>query len=254
MYGRYQYLLNRNPLKKVVYGVLGWPRISDWNRFWRVLRAVEFLHNRPKRILDAGCGIGFYSLALAERFPEAEITAADDDATLIANLKRVTGCGRYRNISPLHADLNIYQPVQQYDLICCVDVLEHIENDVAALERFASWLRPGGYLVMHVPQRLQRFQFIKREEDPSGPHKREGYLPAEICNLLTEHGLTPIRCEPSYGKLAGLAVEMDEMLWKGRLYPVWLALFPVLLLIMKWDVKRSVPEGFGVLITAQRDG
>jgi SAM-dependent methyltransferase len=254
MYGRYQKLLYRSPLKRFVYGIIGWPRVADWNRFWRVLRAVDELGVAPSSILDAGCGNGFYTMALAERFPQAAITAADDEQHLVENLRRSSGLGGFPNITPVQADLAEFTPGQQFDLICCVDVLEHIDDDNRALASFARWLRPGGFLILHVPQRFQKFQFIKRSLDPTGPHRREGYTPQEISALLESHGLHPVRSERSYGSLAGLAVELDELLWQNRLYPVWLVWYPLLLAVMKWDTQRPVTRGYGVLITAQRDG
>lgn len=46
---------------------------------------------------------------------------------------------------------------QRFDLICAFEVLEHIEDDLAALEQWRSWLRPGGHLLLSVPAHMRRW-------------------------------------------------------------------------------------------------
>ena len=40
----------------------------------------------------------------------------------------------------------------KFDLILTVDVMEHIEDEIATFREYSRVLRPGGYLIMHTPR------------------------------------------------------------------------------------------------------
>ncbi len=97
---------------------------------------------RAARILDVGCGDGLY-FPLLERY--GEVTGIETDRSLIApdnpRLARIRA-------EPLeHSRWN----EQRFDLITALDVIEHIEDDRAALARMAHLLAPGGRILLTVP-------------------------------------------------------------------------------------------------------
>jgi len=255
MYGRYHFHFHHNPFKRLVYGVLGGPRISDWIRFWNVSRALKGLDaSGVLQVLDAGCGQGFYSLMLAELFPGAAITAVDDDPALVKGLQETARSVGLRFITASRADLTAYAPEKQFNLICCVDVLEHIIDHEAVFNNFASWLAPGGTMILHVPQKNQKHVFIKRTYGGrDDPHCREGYDLPELTTLLESRGLKLVFYKHTFGRPAAIGVELDELLWKSRLYPLWLLFYPGFLLMAVWDVWRRGEQGQGVLITATKN-
>jgi SAM-dependent methyltransferase len=254
MYGRYHFHLHKNPFKRLVYGALGGPRISDWIRFWNVSGALKGLNGSGVlQVLDAGCGQGFYSMMLAERFPGAAITAVDDDPALVKGLQETALSAGLRSITAFRADLTAYAPEKQFNLICCVDVMEHIVNHDAVFNNFADWLALGGTLILHVPQKNQRFAFIKRTHGGDDPHCREGYDLPELRALLEERGLKVVFYKHTFDRLASIGVELDELLWQSRLYPVWLIFYPAFLLMAVWDVWRRAEQGQGVLIAATKN-
>ncbi|MDP2807279.1 MAG: class I SAM-dependent methyltransferase [bacterium] len=254
MYGRYHFHFHKNPFKRLVYGMLGGPRISDWIRFWNVSRALKMIDTSGTRqILDAGCGLGFYSLMLAERYPNAAITAVDDDPALVKWLQEAALSLNIRSITASKQDLTVFDPGKKFDLICCVDVMEHIVDHDAVFNNFANWLAPGGYLILHVPQKHQKFIFIKRTHGGDDPHCREGYDLPELTALLESRGLKPLCHKHTFGRLAAIGVELDEIFWQSHLYPVWLIFYPLFLLIAVWDVWRQGKQGQGILITATKN-
>lgn len=66
------------------------------------------------------------------------------------------------------------------DLVLCSEVLEHIEDDGAALDELARVLAPGGRLLITVPT-------PPAVDDPA--HVREGYRPEELTASLAARGL-----------------------------------------------------------------
>ena len=255
MYGKYHFHFQKNVLKRMVYGVLGGPNISDWIRFWNVSRALKGLDaSGTLQILDAGCGRGFYSLMLAERFPGAAITAVDDDNALVKGLQETALSIGLGLITASRADLSTYVPGKKFNLICCVDVMEHIVDHDAVFNNFTNWLAPGGFLILHVPQKNQKFLFIKRTPGQAGDlHCREGYDLSELTAKLEPRGLKVIFYKHTFDRLASLATELDEILWRNHLHLVWLVFYPIFLLIAVWDIIHRGKQGQGILITAKKN-
>ena len=65
-----------------------------------------------------------------------------------------------RKLSDVHLNMSVCEcGIEDYalkdqnlvDSVVCVNVLEHIENDTAMLEKFASMLNPGGVILLYVP-------------------------------------------------------------------------------------------------------
>jgi SAM-dependent methyltransferase len=107
-------------------------------------------HELGRRVLEAGCGIGNFTELLLDR--EAVI-AVDVDADCLAGLR--ARYPRQPNLQvltydishPSFTDLARYQP----DSCVCLNVLEHIEDDYAALRHMYATLAPGGVIVLLVP-------------------------------------------------------------------------------------------------------
>jgi len=103
------------------------------------------------RILDFGAGIGTFSLPLKR--DGFDITCVESDPR---QLQRVT-----ENGVPGFSDLAAV-PDETYDYIFTLNVLEHIEDDQAALRDLAKKLKPGGRLLIYVPAFLVLFSSMDR--------------------------------------------------------------------------------------------
>jgi SAM-dependent methyltransferase len=103
------------------------------------------------RILDFGAGIGTFSLPLKR--DGFDITCVESDPR---QLQRVT-----ENGVPGFSDLAAV-PDETYDYVFTLNVLEHIEDDQAALRDLAKKLKPGGRLLIYVPAFLVLFSSMDR--------------------------------------------------------------------------------------------
>jgi SAM-dependent methyltransferase len=147
--------------------------------WWRsreeyVIRQVRKLAGgRRLRILDIGCGDGLAWNALA---PFGDVEGIEPDAGLL------------RSDSP-HRDRIEISPfpgrprTQRYDLLLMLDVLEHIEDDKAALAAAWDLLLPGGHLVLTVPALM----LLWSEFDVLNRHHRR-YRPGPLAELLRGAG------------------------------------------------------------------
>ena len=116
---------------------------------FRIAATKFVLENYPKlthpRVLDYGCGIGTISLNFAEK----------DYQTTIADIPgRTLEYAKYR-FSRRNLPVKVYDikedfdvPNEPFDIIICVDVLEHLSYPVKTIHRLARILRPGGLAVV----------------------------------------------------------------------------------------------------------
>ena len=107
---------------------------------------IERLARPPAdgRILEVGCGTG-HNLAMLRKFADVDAVELDEGVRAIAESR----LGR-EVISDRLPELKGV-PDRTYDLIGAFDVIEHINDDRAALEAIAQKLRSGGKLVLTVP-------------------------------------------------------------------------------------------------------
>jgi cyclopropane-fatty-acyl-phospholipid synthase len=101
-------------------------------------------------ILDLGCGWGALSLWLAERLPRARVLAVSNSKLQrdwIAERARQRGAHR---LEVRTADVNHFAPVERFDRIVSVEMLEHVRAWPRLFERMAGWLGPGGEVFLHV--------------------------------------------------------------------------------------------------------
>ena len=113
------------------------------------------------RILEIGCGTG-HNLEMLGRLGRVDALELDDEARAIAE-KRL---GRKAMSAPLPELAGVKG--KHYDLIGAFDVIEHIEDDSAAVASIAKKLRKGGRLVMTVPAH----QWMWSAHDVVNHHKR----------------------------------------------------------------------------------
>ena len=76
----------------------------------------------------------------------------------------------------------------QFDLICCFDVLEHIEDDSQALREIRRCLKLNGLLFLSVPS----YKFLWSNHDVQMHHYRR-YSSREICSLIINAKLNIVR-------------------------------------------------------------
>ncbi|HKQ19847.1 MAG TPA: class I SAM-dependent methyltransferase, partial [Candidatus Eisenbacteria bacterium] len=121
----------------------------DFFRDGRAREAARLLGRLPSagrapRVLDVGCGSGLFLAALAKRGFECHGTEFSDETARRARAIR----GLSIHAGPI--DSATYAP-GSFDLISVWHVLEHLDQPDELLRHCARWLRPGGALMLAVP-------------------------------------------------------------------------------------------------------
>lgn len=99
-----------------------------------------------RRILDVGCGLGFFSARLVER--GASVVACDLGPSLVEATKRRAGC------EAVVADALELERVfgsQQFDGVVSSECIEHTPDPQAAIRQMMKVLRPGAFLSLSTP-------------------------------------------------------------------------------------------------------
>ncbi len=114
--------------------------------FFDLLAQVETA--APARVVDLGCGTGDLTLALAERFPGAEVLGVDSSAAMLAEAQQKHAAGRAQFVQ---ADLTRFEPPGPVDVLFSNAAFHWIEDHSALLGRLADRLAPGGTLAFQLP-------------------------------------------------------------------------------------------------------
>jgi SAM-dependent methyltransferase len=123
-----------------------------------------------KRVLDAGCGSGYYSAWLAER--GAEVVGIDASEEMVAE-----AADRYGDVAefrvadlrePLDAAADDVFADESFDLVVSQLALEHVEDWTTPMSEFARVLNPGGRLVISCDHPFTTYFVIEHEEPEIG--------------------------------------------------------------------------------------
>ena len=99
------------------------------------------------KILDLGCGIGSFAMALAQSYPNTKITAISS-----ANYEIEVAQALYNNTPNLSFylmnALNLTFDNQEFDCVCFLEVIEHLDNPVKAIKEIYRILKPGARLIL----------------------------------------------------------------------------------------------------------
>jgi len=145
-----------------------------------------------KAALDIGCGAGLVCEPLARL--GAEVTGVDAAAENIAAASQhADGVGL--DIRYMAGEVGALD-IGTFDLVTCVEVIEHVADKRAFLKDVAARLAPDGLLVMSTPNRTaaSRVLLVGAAEAvgyvPKGTHHWQDFVtPEELAQLLGDVGL-----------------------------------------------------------------
>jgi SAM-dependent methyltransferase len=141
---------------------------------------ADFLHadfGRPAKVLVFGDGLGFESLYFAQAGHDVTYFEVSTDCVQFARA----------NFQSAGAQVQVLQrpdrfESESFDVVVCLDVLEHVPDPPAVVAQLAAALRSGGRMIVHAP-----FYFVDRVVST---HLRSNMTySGDLSRLYTPHGL-----------------------------------------------------------------
>lgn len=149
-----------------------------------------------QRLADIGCGGGILAEAMARR--GAEVTGIDmGEAPLsVARLHQLESGIDVTYRQSTAEELAAEQP-ESFDIVCCLEMLEHVPDPGAVVAACAQLARPGGSLYFSTINRNPKaflFAIVGAEHIlrllPAGTHEYEKFIrPSELARWIREAGL-----------------------------------------------------------------
>lgn len=235
-------------------------RVEDSHWWFVGRRAIleSFLHNiilgirNPKsaiRILDVGCGTGA-NLEMLSQFGAAEGVDVSDDALEFCRLKGLKVQKALAETLP-YAD-------ETFDVTTALDVVEHLDDDIAGLKEMFRVTKQGGHSLIFVPA----FMWLWGVQDDISNH-RIRYTKKQIVERLEKAGFTieratyanwtffaPILVGRTLMKLTGIKPESENNVNVTTLNGIFGKLFGA---ERYWLTRFGFPFGVSIVIVARKD-
>jgi len=135
-----------------------------------------------RALLEVGCGTGFVLKGIREQFPKIRLVGVDLRPEALALARRRV------DAEFLQLDATRINFREEFDVVGAFDVLEHIHDDLAALEALAAAVRRGGGVIVTVPQH----PWLWSAADEYGQHQRR-YSRGEIEQKVRAVGFSVVR-------------------------------------------------------------
>ena len=198
-----------------------------------------------RRVLEVGAGIGTMSRKLVRAADL--VIGVEPNASCFTRLESAMRAEQKFRMEPRH--LEECDPVelvrQQLDTVYCVNVLEHIEDDVAALTMFRHVIVQGGHVLIYVPAFQSAYGPLDAE---LGHHRR--YSKQTLAAAFAKAGIELVRLR--YANPVGLIGWMfNSHVRKARHHSLeQVRLFERFVAPWALPLERLIPPPFGSSLMA----
>ncbi|NOY38385.1 MAG: class I SAM-dependent methyltransferase [Chlorobi bacterium] len=247
--------------RKLFYRLLDLLLLRTWY-IRKELKRFARMHPGPVSVLDAGTGFGQYVCFMQRKFRNWRVHGIDINEDQLRDvIQFFNKIDSGKRLSFEVADLEKYGTDKTFDLILCVDVMEHIPDDHAVFRNFSRSLKPGGMLLISTPSDLGGSD-VHDESDKSfiEEHVRDGYNIEAIQKQLSEAGFIKTKAYYSYGKPGHISWLLSMkypilMVNNSKLFFLllpfyYLITFPPALLLNLVEVSTKHRRGTGLIVKA----
>ncbi len=213
--------------------------------------------NRKYKILDAGSGTGApLTIVQARRFSQCDFVSVDlyQDNLLEQHLSLPP------NIIFIKNNLFQYSAKNQYDIIICFDVLEHVKNYKRLLILFNEWIKPDGILLLHTPS-LHKIRYLIKNKPLQKPYKgqplgdyhvREGFQLEKMLKDLENIDFKILCSRHTFSSLTWFLKELFSIGESKSVPGIGIMIFPFILLSTKIESFLRLRKGNGIFVVAKK--
>lgn len=145
-----------------------------------IIQMLRRFFPQMQRFLEIGCGTGFVLSGIANAFPSVKLTGSE-----VFSIGLTHAATRLPQVELLQMDARRIPYVEHFDAVGAFDVLEHIGEDQQVLGEIHKALRPGGGILLTVPQHA----WLWSRQDELACHVRR-YSAADLRSKLVAAGFT----------------------------------------------------------------
>lgn len=256
-------VFNKTPfLRKLFYNLLDLLLLRAWH-VHKELRG--WMKNAPvnANILDAGAGFGQYTYWLNRKNHNWSILAVDVKEEQVADCNRFFKSIGAEKVLFKVDDLTKYVNPEAYDLVVCVDVMEHILEDVQVFKNYYASMKKGGMVLISTPSD-QGGSDVHEDSDSSfiEEHVRDGYNIKEIEDKLRGAGFSKVIARYQYGTPGKISWRLSmkypiQMLGTTKLFFIilpfyYIVAYPISYLLNWLDVMLTHRTGTGLIVKAYK--
>ena len=250
-------------LRIAFYKLLDLFFLRSWYVRRELIKLRKTLGEKTIEIYDAGTGFGQYSYFMSRKLIPANILSVDVKEEWIEDAKVFFSQIHMQNAKFQTEDLLSINHENKFDLILCVDVMEHIHDDIKVFTNFYCALKKGGFLIINTPSVFGGSD-VHSDEDESfiGEHARVGYSQEDLESKLHPIGFETYKCLYTYGfwgdKSWRLGIKYPMMLLNiSKIFFVvlpiyYLVTFPLTFLMMALDFNLNNKVGSGINFIAKK--
>jgi 2-polyprenyl-3-methyl-5-hydroxy-6-metoxy-1,4-benzoquinol methylase len=255
-------VFNKSPfLRKIFYRLLDLLLLRSWHIHKEFKLFLNTLENKKLEILDAGMGFGQYTYYMAKKLPQSNILAVDVKEEQVEDCNQFFRSIGYKNVKAEVEDLTKYVKEDSFHFVLCVDVMEHIEEDVLVFENICKSLKKGGMLLISTPSD-QGGSDVDNNDGQSfiEEHVRDGYNIKEIEEKLKRGGFSKVEARYSYGISGNISWRISmkypiKMLGVSKLFFIvlplyYLVFYPFAFLFNYLDTNLHHEKGTGLIVKA----
>lgn len=245
-------------MRKLFYKLLDLLLLRTWH-IHRELRAWPKIKSNFT-MMDAGSGFGQYSFYIASRNKNCVIDAVDVKEEQIADCNAFFNRCGITNVTFQYGDLTQPHATDKYDLILCVDVMEHILEDVDVFTHFHRSMKKDALLLISTPSDKGGSNADEHGESFIGEHVRDGYPVAEMEEKLKKAGFSKMEILYSYGTPGKIAWKLSmkypmQLLNATKLFFVvlpfyYLITYPFAYVLNWMDTYSRHKTGTGLIVKA----
>lgn len=152
------------------------------NRNRLIQRAIQRFFPKAESLFEIGCGTGYVLAFLAKQMPALKLTAGELYRSGLSCVAK-----RVDSAELLQVDACALPFQEEFDVVGAFDVIEHIDDDQRVLEQMRKSLKPGGGVVLTVPQH----RWLWSEQDVASYHRRR-YSRKQLLRQIKAAGLEPV--------------------------------------------------------------